>query len=232
MVSSQGRTYAEYLISLRCDVQLPNGFDVLYPYDDAEVQRVVRLFYERYLCSGPPRVAVFGINPGRFGAGVTGIAFTDPWALHHQLDIPTTLTGQRELSAVFISAVIDAYGGPDAFYRDVLLTALSPLGFVREGVNVNFYDDAALQQAIVPFISRHIRAVHGAGASASQTLLLGSGKLKHYVQRYLGGEHALGTVNALDHPRFIMQYRRSSMAAYVARYVEAIQSAVEAIRPV
>jgi hypothetical protein len=230
MASSAGLAYANRLIDLRCQVPMPTGFQVLYPYSDLEVQRVVRQFYQQYLTDGPPRLALWGINPGRFGAGITGIAFTDPWALNHQLGIGTTLEGRREPSAIFISAVIDAYGGPAAFYADVLLTALSPLGFTREGVNVNFYDDAALQRTIVPFVVDHIAAVHSSGASGARSILLGSGKLQQFVNRHLIPINALAQTVALDHPRYIMQYRRLAMAEYVRSYVDAIRTAVEQIR--
>ncbi|MEN9795137.1 MAG: hypothetical protein RLZZ150_114, partial [Bacteroidota bacterium] len=69
---------------------------MLDPYRDPEVQRVVREMVRRYYTQAPQRLSVWGINPGRFGAGITGLSFTDPWAVAYQLDIPTTLTGRRE----------------------------------------------------------------------------------------------------------------------------------------
>ncbi len=230
MASNAGRVFADRLINVRCQVPIPQGFEILCPYTEHEVQRVVRCFYDRYLRVGPPRLALYGINPGRFGAGITGLAFTDPWALNHQLNIPTSLDGRREPSAVFISAVIDAYGGAQAFYDDVLLTAFSPLGFVRSGVNVNFYDDAALQRAIVPFVAEHVDAVREAGAPSATIVILGSGKLRQFVERHLAPTRRFNHVVALDHPRYIMQYRRATMDRYVEQYVDTIRQHVGRMR--
>lgn len=228
--SRHAEAFTTWLCNLDLEIDLPAGFLVMNPYADSEVQRVVRCFYSRYLSGSQSRLSIWGINPGRFGAGITGLAFTDPWALNHQLNIPTSLDGRREPSAIFISAVIDAYGGAQAFYDDVLLTAFSPLGFVRSGVNVNFYDDAALQRAIVPFVAEHVDAVREAGAPSDSILILGSGKLRQFVERHLAPTRRFNHVVALDHPRYIMQYRRATMDRYVEQYVDTIRQHVGRMR--
>ncbi|MCO6465169.1 MAG: DUF4918 family protein [Bradyrhizobiaceae bacterium] len=222
MASDFGQKLSEFLCSLTLDLRLPKGFHVMNPYGNPEVQRVVAEFCKQYYHGNQERLGIWGINPGRFGAGITGLSFTDPHALTTQLSIATTLTGKRELSAEFIGKVIDAYGGPTKFYADVHLGALSPLGFVKDGKNINFYDDPSLAKKIVPFIDQAVRTIGSFGLKRSHALLLGSGSLQRYARTYLTDLFDGVTLVALDHPRFIMQYRRSKIDDYVKQYVEAI----------
>lgn len=108
------RAIAFYLRGERPVVTGPD-IDVLDPFANAEVARVTREFYERFYGDERPRVAVIGINPGRFGGGLTGLPFTDPVALHAFCGIESSITGQRELSSVFIYHLIERMGGPETF---------------------------------------------------------------------------------------------------------------------
>ncbi len=215
---------ASFLTQLASPAGLPAGIEVLDPYRDPEVQRVVREMVRRYYTQAPQRLSVWGINPGRFGAGITGLSFTDPWAVAHQLDIATTLTGRRELSAEFIGDVIDAYGGPQEFYRDIYLGAVSPMGYVANGVNVNFYDTPELLRAVVPYAIACMQEQVRFGLRRDTAVVLGTGKLKQSIERFINPSVGFGQVIYLEHPRFIMQYRRSQRSAYVERYVDTLRS--------
>ncbi len=213
-----------FLTHHRRPAGLPGGIDVLDPYHDPEVVRVLGEMAHRYYGTAPDRLSVWGINPGRFGAGITGLSFTDPWAVAHQLGIQTTLKGRREISAEFISDVIDAYGGPAAFYRDTYLGAVSPLGFVCNGVNVNFYDTPELMRAVTPYAIASMCAQVGLGLRTDAAVILGTGKLRQVIERDIRTALPFESVVYLEHPRFIMQYRRSQRSAYVDRYVETLRS--------
>lgn len=219
-----GRFVEHFLSNVTVGVELPADVQVLRPYTDPEVRRVLRLMCRKYYAGGHPRVGVWGINPGRFGAGVTGLSFTDPWAVAHDLGIPTTLEGRRELSAEFISRVIAAYGGAQKFYRDVYMSALCPLGFTRHDVNINFYDDAQLAKTIRPKIIEWMSQALDAGVRRDVTIVLGAGKLRSYMEKHIRTDVGLAEVVYLDHPRYIMQYRRRDVEAYVELYVETIRS--------
>lgn len=221
-----GQRIARFLTSLDFSVSLPPGFEVLNPYVLPEVQSIVETFCARYYTDAQPRLAMWGINPGRFGAGITGLSFTDPFALRNTLGIESKLDGRRELSAEFIYHVIDAYGGPEKFYRDVYMSALSPLGFVRHGVNINFYDDAKLMQDIVPFIRRCVKMQQSFGLRPDVCVVLGTGKLRTFMERHVRHELSYTNVVYLEHPRYIMQYRRSLISDYVAKYVDTIAEIV------
>lgn len=223
---SFGKGIERFLMSMRYDGVLPNGIEILDPYKDPEVKRVIHEMVSRYYAGDHPRVGMWGINPGRFGAGVTGLSFTDPWAVKNLLGIETTLAGRRELSAEFISMVIDAYGGPVAFYRDVCMCALSPLGFIKNGININFYDDPVLMREIVPFVITSLRKQHAAGLVPERCIVLGTGKLKTFTEREVKGVMGYTTIEYLEHPRFIMQYRRSQVPMYVEKYVDVLRRTV------
>src|SRR5262245_33437917 len=49
----------------------PAGVTVMNPYTDREVRGYVRAFLDKFFTDNRERVLVFGINPGRFGAGIT-----------------------------------------------------------------------------------------------------------------------------------------------------------------
>lgn len=219
-----GRFVEHFLSNVTVGVELPADVQVLRPYTDPEVRRVLRLMCRKYYAGGHPRVGVWGINPGRFGAGVTGLSFTDPWAVAHDLGIPTTLEGRRELSAEFISRVIAAYGGAQKFYRDVYMSALCPLGFTRHDVNINFYDDVQLAKTIRSKIIEWMSQALDAGVRRDVTIVLGAGKLRSFMEKHIRTDVGLAEVVYLDHPRYIMQYRRRDVEAYVELYVETIRS--------
>lgn len=213
---------AAFLTSLRLDIALPRGFQILDPYQHAEVRDVVRQFCARYYAGTQPRVPIWGINPGRFGGGVTGLSFTDPHALTELLGLNTAITGRRELSAEFVSMVIEAYGGPTAFYRDHYLSALSPLGFEKGGKNINFYDDAGLAKKIAPQIRRWVQQQTELGLATDRAVVLGTGKLRDYMERDVRGATSYTTIEYLEHPRFIMQYRRKQVGEFVEKYVDTL----------
>src|SRR5947207_2209788 len=75
-----GHRAFEFYTSLQTP-RVPRGVSVMNPYAGAEVQRYLRMFLDTYFGDNDPRVLVLGINPGRFGAGITGITFTDPVVL-------------------------------------------------------------------------------------------------------------------------------------------------------
>jgi len=220
-----GQLIEEFLTGLRLDVPLPDGFEVLQPYANPAVRYNIHEMCARYYADAPtPRIPMWGINPGRLGGGVTGLSFTDPHALFHMLRIGPETQMRREPSATFIQMVIEAYGGAEPFYRDVFLSAISPLGFIKDGNNINFYDDPGLCRAIVPFVLESVRTQSAAGLRTDACIVLGSGKLRTFVEREVVPVIGYKRVVYLDHPRFVMQYRRKAAHQYVEQYVSAIES--------
>ena len=90
----------EFYTSLQTP-RVPRGVSVMNPYAGAEVQRYLRMFLDTYFGDNDSRVLVLGINPGRFGAGITGITFTDPVVLEDACGIDNHFPRRRELSSIF-----------------------------------------------------------------------------------------------------------------------------------
>ena len=105
-----------FLKHLEIKAQLPDGVQVLNPYRDKYTFQLCKQFYSKYYDDTAERFLIIGINPGRFGGGLTGIPFTDPKKLEVNCTIPNSLTKKSELSADFIYQVIDGFGGPEKFF--------------------------------------------------------------------------------------------------------------------
>lgn len=192
------------------------------PYADESVRGYVRAFLDAYFADNRKRLLVFGINPGRFGAGVTGVSFTDPVALADECGIQNSLKRKQELSSIFIHKLIERYGGPRKFYARFFLTAVCPLGFTRKGKNRNYYDDRALEVAVTPFIRTTIAQQIAFGTRPGRAIVLGSSKNFEFMQRLNDTYGFFRELRALEHPRWIMQYRRRELEEYLDKYEETL----------
>src|SRR4249919_2982169 len=101
-----------FLFNLTLPFKLPNHIEVLDAHQREDVQEACKLFYTKYYSDNNKRILLLGINPGRFGGGVTGIPFTDPVRLEKVCGIGSSFAEQKkqELSSVFIYEMIAAYG--------------------------------------------------------------------------------------------------------------------------
>lgn len=202
--------------------RVPRGVTVMNPYADKRVRRCLRAFLDKYFADNEKRTLVIGINPGRFGAGITGVTFTDPIRLADACGIDNHLARVPEPSSVFVYDAIARCGGPDAFYARNFLTAACPLGFTRAGVNLNYYDVPALQRAVTPFIVQSIQRQLAIGGRRDRAVVIGTGKNLKFMQA-LNAEHGFfGVIESLEHPRFIQQYRYKQRERYLARYAEVL----------
>lgn len=205
---------------------LPSNIEVMNPYARPDVRRYVASFLKKFFSDDRERVYVFGINPGRFGAGVTGVTFTDPVALERFCGIRNELEERREVSSEFVYEFIQQWGGVEKFYQEFFLTAVSPLGFVRNGTNYNYYDDQKVFAILKPFIVRTLKAQLALGARRDAAIIFGTGK-NQMIFTELNQEHRFfRRVYAVEHPRFIMQYRRKRLRDYFAKYQETFSRAL------
>jgi hypothetical protein len=202
--------------------RVPKGVGVMNPYLEPDVQRSMRVFLNRFFADNRERTLVLGINPGRFGAGITGVTFTDPVALADFCGIPNALPRRRELSSVFIYDMIARMGGPEAFYGKFFLTAISPLGYTRNGLNLNYYDEPALAKAVTPFIVDSLERQIALGCRRDVAYVLGFGANRKFLEKLNDSHKFFGKIVALEHPRWILQYRRKKVDFYIDRYVTAL----------
>lgn len=202
--------------------KVPRGVHVMNPYADPRTRACLKQFLSKYFDDARPRALIIGINPGRFGSGLTGVTFTDPYALTNECGIAHDFTGQRELSADFVYRVVNALGGPDSFYQRLFMSAVCPLGFTRKGINMNYYDDTRLEKAVTPFIVESIESHLRFPVRRDHVVVLGRGKNAAYLSR-LNDEHKwFENIHTLDHPRFIMQYRRKRLDRYIEEYARVL----------
>ena len=197
-----------------------DGIGIMNPYKDPDAWAVTERFYPKYYNDSRPRAFIFGINPGRHGAGVTGIPFTDPIRLAEKCGIANGFPKRGELSSEFVYAVIDELGGPAAFYGRFHFTAISPLGFVREGKNLNYYDDKALLKAFEPFMLQCIHRQLATMPAYPVCYCLGEGENYKYFSRVNEQHQFFQAIIPLPHPRWVMQYRRKKLQEFVALYRE------------
>lgn len=206
--------------SLEIGDKIPKAIGVMNPYQEEYAFGLCKLFYRKYYSDHNERTLLLGINPGRFGSGATGISFTDPIKLEQACGIPNTLIKKPELSADFIYAMIKEYGGPEKFYRHYFLSAISPLGFTKEGKNINYYDDALLQKAVTPFVIQSIDQLVALNINRAKCFCIGEGKNFSFFQKLNEEKKWFEEIIPLAHPRFIMQYKRKQMDKYIADYLK------------
>lgn len=207
---------------LRITVKLPKGVEVLYPYDNPATFALCEQFYRKFYSDNRERKLLLGINPGRFGSGTTGISFTDPIKLEKYIGIMNDLPKKPELSADFIYAMIESFGGPDAFYKQYYVSSVSPLGFTMAGKNINYYDIPQLEKVITPFMVESINRMMAMGMSNEKCFCIGGDKNLKSLTRLNDQHQWFKEIVPLPHPRFIMQYRRKRMNEYIKFWVDAL----------
>lgn len=209
-----------FFSKLKLDGILPDGIAVMNPYQHADTMKCVRQFYTKFYHDSNERIFIIGINPGRFGGGLTGISFTDPVALRDYCDIENNLGLKRELSSEFMFKTIDLFGGTEKFFGSFFMTAICPLGFTKNGTNYNYYDDKKLEEAVRPFIARTFEQQVAFGANRDAAIILGRGKNQKFIESLNSEYKWFKDLVALDHPRFIMQYKRKRLEEFLKKYVD------------
>ncbi len=213
--------------SLTPDWDLPQAVELLYPFDQTDTWKVMEAFFRKYFSDTHPRTLLFGINPGRFGAGITGTPFTDPIILEKVCGIPNNFHKRAELSAILVYEFIHAFGGPELFYQQFYITSLCPLGFVKQGKNYNYYDSKELTQAVEPHIIHNINTHLDYGCNPEVALCLGKGKNYTYFQSLNQKFHFFKEIIPLPHPRWVMQYQlkhKDKHLSYICNVLNNINS--------
>lgn len=211
--------------------KLPKGIGVLDPFNGPnaeEVRRIVTLFHRKYYSDDRPRTLMLGINPGRLGAGSTGLSFTDTKRCESDLGIPVNGLRTHEPSSDFFYRMIRAAGGAETFYSKVYVHAVCPLGFVKEqangtAINLNYYDDKALEKAVTPFVEQWLHTLVECGMRTDTVLCIGTGKNAAYFSKLNERLGLFERIIALEHPRYVMQYKARSMEVYIDKYLEALE---------
>lgn len=215
--------------SLTYTGKLPDGVRVMNPFrENPETLAISGVFYDKYYADTMPRTMILGINPGRLGAGATGIPFTDSKRLAQFCGIQFESVRCHEPSSVFIYKLIEAYGGPIPFYRDHYINSVCPLGFLRKNakhnwVNCNYYDFPELYRAVKPYCAEKLRQQLDFGINRSRVIILGKKNADFFIP--LNDEFGFfEKIEVLPHPRYIVQYRATFMEQYVREFIQLLKS--------
>ncbi|MEP6466642.1 MAG: uracil-DNA glycosylase family protein [Parafilimonas sp.] len=212
-----------FLFNLQLPFTLPKDVEVLDAHTRKDVQYACISFYKKYYNDNNQRHLLLGINPGRFGGGVTGIPFTDPIRLEKVCDIKNDFSQKQELSSVFIYEMIDVFGGAENFYNQFYISSISPLGFVKNGKNLNYYDDKILMKRIEPFIINCMQQQIAFGLKTDVCFCIGEGENSKYLLKLNEKFKWFNTIESLSHPRFVMQYRLKRKEEFIQQYLNKLR---------
>ncbi len=214
----------QYFDALEKPKRLPKGIDVLFPFDSLSVRHILSQFYIKYYNDTQTRHLILGINPGRLGAGLTGVAFTDPYHLESHCDIPNKLNKKKELSSILIYELIDHMGGPYEFYSKFFISSVCPVGFTKEGINYNYYDDVILEKRIEKYIVNHLNDTLKMNLKTEVCFILGKGKNLKSMRTLNDKYGFFDELIPLPHPRWILQYQRKNKTQILDDIILKLQS--------
>ena len=222
-----GQKVVEYNRNLNFTGALPEGFRVLNPFfDNPETIEVMEAFYQKYYNDSSQRKFIIGINPSRKGAGVTGVPFTDTKRLEQVCGIKMKSAYTHEVSSVYLYDMIAEYGGAETFYEEFYINSPFPLAIVRKSksgawVNANYYDSKKLFDSVKDFMIQTLKSHISLGLDTSEVYVLCI-KGATFIQRLNEEEKMFDRIIALEHPRYIQQYRSKDKQLFIDRYILAL----------
>lgn len=219
-----------FLDNCQYDQYLGQDIETLNPYRDSKlIRNICTKFYTKFYADTKDRFLILGINPGRLGAGATGIPFTDTKRLYSHCNISIESFSTHEPSSVFIYDLISAVGGPQNFYNQVYINSVYPLALIKKHkgkeLNYNYYDDKFIAAQLTPFIIQNIQYQQRIAGIKDIIFCLGNGKNYHFLAKLNQQYQFTKSIIPLEHPRYIMQYKSSSKEKYLSLYMSALKSA-------
>jgi len=76
------RAQLEGVRDMKVGGDLPQEIEVMNPFKDKATMQICTQFYKKYYSDNNKRRMIIGINPGRFGGGITGILGTGQFLVH------------------------------------------------------------------------------------------------------------------------------------------------------
>ena len=203
---------------------LPDRIRILNPFKhNEEILAVSSAFYRKFYTDNNLRKLILGINPGRLGAGATGIPFTDTKRLSDICKIKIESFATHEPSSVFIYELIEKYGGAEKFYSTYFINSVCPLGFIIQNkkgnwVNCNYYDYEELLLAVKPLIIESLKKQIRLGIDTRTCFVLGR-KNAAFLKLINDKEKLFESIVVFDHPRYIIQYKSKDKDRYLNEYL-------------
>lgn len=200
------------------------NFEFINPFESDLIVRIQKEFCSRYYHGQGKRIGIFGINPGRLGAGITGIPFTDPKNLKAMCRIDSLPLDSGELSSEFVYSLIHRWGGVVPFYQKFYVGSVCPMGLLSRSRNANYYDSPELIKTLRPWIAECMKAQISMGLRKDLAIVLGAGKNAKFFTALNDEFSFFKTIQVLEHPRYIMQYKRKDMSVYLDTYLALLRS--------
>ena len=131
----------------------------------------------------------------------------------------------HEVSSVFVYDMIEAYGGTESFYNDFYINSPFPLAIIRESkdgnwLNANYYDDQKLFKMVKGFMIESLKKHIDLGLDTSEVFILGK-KNADFIAKLNDEERMFDKLTALEHPRYIQQYKSRYKQLYIDKYINA-----------
>lgn len=209
--------------------KLPDGYKILNPFvDNPETTEITKLFYYKFYNDNQQRKLILGINPSRNGAGVTGVPFTDTKRLQSECGITMQSAHTHEISSVFMYDMIDAFGGVKKFYSQFYINSPFPLAILHKApnndwLNANYYDDKMLFDKLKKFMITMLKLQIEIGLSTDEVFVLGK-KNAAFIAQLNKEAKLFGKLTALEHPRYIQQYKSREKQIYIDKYIEILSN--------
>lgn len=226
MTKTFGEKVIEFNRNLQYNGELPDGFRVMNPFlDNPETMEVMAQFYNKYYGDNKQRRFIVGINPGRHGAGTTGVPFTDTKRLSSVCGIEMQSAHTHEVSSVFVYDLIEQYGGAEAFYSDFYINSPFPLAITRKQKNgnwnnANYYDDRTLYEMVEDYMIESMHQHIDLGLACDEVFVMGK-KNSDYIKRLNKKAQLFDKITVLEHPRYVQQYKSKEKQFYIDKYLAA-----------
>ena len=134
----------------------------------------------------------------------------------------------HEVSSVFMYSLIHEYGGVEKFYNNFYINSPFPLAIVRERedgkfLNANYYDNPELLKATEDFMIETLRLHLDFGIDNKVGFVLGK-KNAQFIQKINKKAKLFDKLVALEHPRYIQQYKSKEKLKYIDNYILTLNS--------
>lgn len=181
---------------------------------------LIKQFREKYIIPNKPKIVLCGINPGRYGAGLTGIPFIDFNSLACLL--PNIQENKSEKSASFIFSIIKEIGIIE-FFKTFYLTNLSCLGFTKNNKNYNYDQlNTEAQNVLFAFFCNEMKEIE---PSAIIPLSEQVEKDLYKMQFKSLLSYDIKILKHLPHPSYITTFKRKYEEDFKIEYNERLSQA-------
>jgi len=96
------------------------------------------------------------------------------------------------------------------------------VGKTRE-VNYNYYDSRELTATMMDFMVESLQTQLSFGMERDVCFCFGTGKNEKFLNELNKTYHFFERIVALEHPRYIMQYKAKTKEKYIEKYIRALR---------